>query len=190
MSNIEPEVPINYEAIADQHIAALQALHDATMAQLGGGLFIGPVSRRKLISSAVLPDKFFRAVATALEEDDVLGSVSPQGAGKLRNVIPQSAALRKVRDFHQFLARSYSETDTVRRSTAGDDALRIYNVAKSFNRLRDNQEFVPRLKAMQEALGPRGRRSASVKNAKKKKDAATAVNSKDDDAGVTRTKTK
>jgi hypothetical protein len=163
MSNIEPEVPINYEAIAEQHIAALQAMHDATMQQLGGGLFIGAVSRKKLMSSATLPDKFFHMVATALEEDEVLGNTSPQAAGRLRKVVPQSAALRKIRDFHEFLARSYSETDTVRRSKAGDDALRIYNVAKSFNRLRDSEELIPRLKAMQEALGARGRRTADAK---------------------------
>ena len=175
MSNIEPEVPINYEAIAEQHIAALQAMHESTMLQLGGGLFIGPVSRRKLISASVLPDKFFQVVATALDEDPVLANARPGAAGKLRTVVPQSGALRKIAEHHEFLARSYRETDTVRRADAGDEAFRIYNIAQSFNRVRDTKELVPRLKAMKEALGARGRRTAEVKKKMAEAKAAKAA---------------
>jgi hypothetical protein len=183
MSNIEPEVPINYQALVDQHIAAVQAMHDALMAQLGGGVFIGPVSRRKLAFTAGLPDKFFRVVSGAVDEDPALAAARPEAHSRLRNIVTLSGAVRTLRDFHERLARSSRETDLLRRSEAGEDGLRVYNVAKSYNRTRDPEQLSPRVKEMKEALGARGNRSLSA--AKKKKD-----DSQKDDKTVTPKETK
>lgn len=194
MSNIEPEVPINYQGIADEHIAALQKTHDAVMAQLGGGVFIGPVSRRKLISTAIVPDKFFKVVSAALDDDPSLAVVSPGAPGRMRKIVPLSGAVRSMGDFYELLARSCRETDLLRRSEAGEDAFRVYNVAKSYNRARDPEQFIPRITAMKEALGARGRRSPE---AKKKRDEAKAkanvqapTNKDDHAAAVTPKETK
>lgn len=177
MSTIEPEVPINFEAVAEQHVGAMQAMHEATMQQLGGGVFIGPVSRRKLTSTANLPDKFFKVIGKTLEEQPLLASVSPQLAAKTRRVVPLSEALTLIAESHEFLARSCRETIAVRRSEVGEEALRVYGVAKSYNRVRDLEQFIPHANAMKDALGARGRRvrktppsdDAPVVTAKEKK---------------------
>ena len=163
MSNIEPEAPPNFLAIARQHLDSVQAIHNAVVEQLGGGAFVGPVQRKKLTLMAATPDKFIAAVAVTLEENPKLASLSPRTAAEMRRAVAVTAALTEIANRYELLARGCRDTVAVRRAEVAQDAMRAYGVCKSANRVADGEELVPAVQGMKAALGRTGRSGKSRK---------------------------
>lgn len=153
MSNIQPEAFPNYLGLARSHVDNLQVAHDATLEQLGGGAFVGPVARRRLTLMASTPDRFIAAVAGTLEENPGLASISPRSPAEMRKVVAVTAALTEMADRYELLARGCRETVAVRRAQVAEDAMRAYNICKSANRASDQRETIPQVKDMKAALG-------------------------------------
>jgi hypothetical protein len=171
MTNIPPEAPINYDAIAQAFLDGIQSLHEATNQNMGGLLNVGPAVRRRLAAAAGIPDELILGVAKTLDENPGLAGLSPRSAAKMREIIAFSVALNTITKHLEQVARTYRETNAVRRADVVQDVLRMYKVAKSMNRASDLQQYFPQVEALQQALGPRGRKAVS----KKAKAAAAAV---------------
>lgn len=153
MSNLQPEAFPNYLGLARSHMDNLQAAHEATLAQLGGGAFVGPVARRKLTLMASTPDRFIAAVASTLEENPALATLSPRSPAEMRGAVAATAALTEMADRYELLGRECRETVAVRRAQVAEDAMRAYNICKSANRVSDLREAIPQVKDMKAALG-------------------------------------
>jgi hypothetical protein len=163
MTTIPLEPPIDYDALAQAFLDGIQNLHETTDQKMGGLLNVGPAIRRRLASTAGIPNKLILAVAQTLDEHPALAALSPRSAAKMREIVAFSVALNAVTDRLELLARTYRETIAVRRSDVVEDVLRMYKVAKSMNRASDLQQYFPQVEALREALGPRGRKGLSKK---------------------------
>lgn len=172
MTNIPFETPINYEALARSFLDGLDGLQLTATEQLGALLFVGPTIRKRLNSTAAVPDKFIIAVATMLEEQPQLGSLSPRAAGKMKETLALAGALDLIASRLELMARNYRETIAARRYEVGADALRMYSVAKGMNRINDPEELVPNVAVVRQALGRSGGVSAATKAARATKAAA------------------
>jgi hypothetical protein len=175
MTTIPIEPTINYEALARSFLDGLDGLQQNATGQLGGLLTVGATVRKRMNSTAAVPDKFIIAVASMLEEQPLLGSLSPRTAGKMKDVLALTGALDLIASRLEAMARTYRETIAARRYEVGADALRMYSVAKGMNRTNDPAELVPNVPTVQQALGRTGRISKAVKAAKAAKAAQAAA---------------
>lgn len=155
MSNVI-ETPVSNDTAAGEMLVQLRAI----VQQIRGFGFLGKGTRRQLTTSATLPDPFLLSLAVALDALPMLASASRITSAQLREVVDFSNAFTPVAAELQLIARGLEETIAARRAEAGQEALRTYSTAKSFNRPRDHEQFVPHLAEMKFNLG-RGRAKAA-----------------------------
>lgn len=132
----------------------------ALVQQIGGFGFLAKGTRRKLTPSATLPDPFLLSVAVALDALPSLAAASRISSVQLRDAVDFSNAYTPVVAELQLIARGLEETITARRAEAGQESLRTYSTAKSFNRPADHELFVPHITEMKITLG-RGRKATA-----------------------------
>lgn len=151
------ETPTPHSEAAATLVNQLRAL----MTTISGFGFVTKTQRRRLNASAAVPDAFLLQVAQALDASTEFATAARVQGVDLRDAVNFSNAFAPVATELQLFARGLLETIAVRRSDAGDRALRAYNVAKSFDRPSQRALLVPHLRDIKSSL-KRGRRKAST----------------------------
>lgn len=128
---------------------------------VAGFAHLSSTRRRKITSSASLPDAFLQAVAVACDATPHLASSSQISGAEIRDGLGFSQAYTSVADELELLARGLRGTVANRRFDLGQRALRAYGMAKSINRPEDRELLIPHLADMKRTLG-RGRRHAAA----------------------------
>lgn len=150
MSNTD--TPVSPDTIVRELSNQLQAMGSS----IDGLVFLPIPMLRRLTPAASVPDKFFEAVADAVEQAPALHGSSRLEAAEYRHVIAFSLAFGRFAAQLEQFARGIRDMILARRSETGQEALRMYSVAQSFNRPADHEQLIPHIAAMREALG-RGR---------------------------------
>lgn len=147
------ETPVPHTEAANTIIAQLRAISQS----IQGFNFAAPGQRRRLSSTASVPDDFLLTVALALETAPDIAVAAKIQPVELRDIVNYSNAFRTVATELEVVARGLRETIDARRFDLGNRALRAYAMARKFTRPSDRDLLIPHLREMQRTLG-RGRR--------------------------------
>jgi len=105
-----------------------------------------------------LPNRFFHAVARALESSAELRAVARVTATEIRQMLDLSSALESLAyDFERF-ARGIRYLAATHRASVGRRAVSAYRVAQGLNIVVSLDQPVPEAASMKQALTPRRRR--------------------------------
>jgi hypothetical protein len=118
---------------------------------------IPTAQRRRIITSAAVPNQFLLTMAQALDAVPALAAASELTSTDLRNAVTFSQEYLALVNEMAIGARGLKETVDVWRAEAGQAALRAYALAKGLNRPSDRDLLVPYLGELKRALG-RGNR--------------------------------
>ena len=155
-----PPTPINHEAIAEAIM--LQAREIAQ--SINGFGYAATGRRRKISSTANLPDEFLEAVAVACDASPQLAAASELTGAELRSLITSSRAYTSAANELRLIGRGLDDTVAEHRSEVGQKALRAYAIAKSINRPDERELLIPHLENMKLTLN-RGPRPSKKKTA-------------------------
>jgi hypothetical protein len=109
--------------------------------------------RRVLAASANLPEPFLDGMAVAIEGSPQLDKVALVTPEELRDAVAYGKAYGELADELALLSRGIRDTIAVKLAGAGTEALRIYQLAQSYNRDRDSEALVPHVGKLRRALG-------------------------------------
>jgi hypothetical protein len=146
----------------------MTTIRDLVQSRVPGFALAAKGRRRRITSTASLPDAFFEAVAAACGVHSELAAAGSVSAGQLRDVVARSRLRASLAEELRILARGVDDTDAEDRNEHGQRALRIYNVAGRINRPEEREMLIPHLAAMKRTLN-RGRTNARKLAAAKEK---------------------
>jgi hypothetical protein len=145
-----PEVPSStHEETARAMMVQVRQLAES----ITGFTYTAPGRRRKLTSTASLPDAFLQSLAVACDASPVLGVSAQLTANELREAIEYKRVYSSLADELELLAKGLRDTIAEHRSDIGQRALRAYEIAKRLARPDDRKALVPHLQNMKRDLG-------------------------------------
>ena len=151
MSNVL-ETPLNPDELAQSMIVELRRI-----ASRGDGFMFLPVQRRKKLAPvAALSDEFLEVVAAAFDTIPELAVSCRMTSAQVRAIIARTRAMETVAKEEDLRARGHRDSIALQRSEAGYAGLRAYELAKRMNIESHDEQVVPYITAMREALGRRG----------------------------------
>ena len=154
MSTI-PDVPQTHNDAARHLMLALRTLRESIP-----GLVLIPNERLKeLVTAASVSDDFLETVTNSVEATPDLAAVSKLVPGEVRDVVEFSRAYNGAMDEVDLLRRMLRHTIIVRRARVGQEALKVFALAKSLNRPRKSDLLVPHIEAMRRTLARARRKS-------------------------------
>jgi len=144
-----PDVPQSHDDAARELLLGVRSLRESVP-----GLVLLPKERlMELINAATVPDEFLEAVLIGSEATSDLAAVSKLDRAEVRDVIAFSRAYGGAMDETELLHRMVKHTIILRRAKVGQEALRVFALAKGLNRPRKSGLLVPHIEAMRRALG-------------------------------------
>lgn len=155
MSNID--TPLSHETNVRQMLEQLQGMRGRMPKLVDLPLAVA----RRMFATAATPDRFFDKTAVVVEQVPPLARTSLLSPAEYRDVIVFTSQYEMLANDLEQLAREVRGMILVVRHDGGQEALRVYRVARSFNRPADRQVLVPYIDMLQEALGRTSRSRSS-----------------------------
>ena len=149
MTTVPPATPLSHTERARavlEHIRGIQELID-------GFSFDFEPDARTLNAAKSVPDAFLEEVAVAIEASEHLAQASQVTPAELRDIASFSIAFGPVVTEMDIVDRAVRLVFAKKRAGVCKRALQTYDLAKGFARRTDRQVLMPRLDAMQAALG-------------------------------------
>lgn len=109
-------------------------------------------------TAGTIPNTFLEASASTVEKDPGMGVSTGLDPARTREVIYRNLRFEAVADAAEALARDIRYNMLRERWEVVQQALQVYSLAKTFIRNPRGASLVGYVRAMKEALGPRGRR--------------------------------
>ena len=151
MSNVI-EIPSSHDVAARDALAQIRAIVQA----VPGYGFAGTMHRRRISFLSAVPDRFFYAVALALDALPVLAAAAGVTGAELRDAVSYSNAYRPFATELTLMANGVVQGVIATRAEKANLGLKAYRLSRGYNSPGDRELLVPHLAGMREALG-RGR---------------------------------
>jgi len=146
------------QAIYEQTAMAMLQQLRALALSVPGFAHVPALRRRKITTTASLPDAYLHAVSVACDASEHLALSSQITGAELRDGISFSRAFRAVADELELIAYALRGTVAERRYDIGRRALRAYSIAKGVNGSRDSAVLIPHVATMARTLNRSGRK--------------------------------
>lgn len=150
MSNTSKASGTGAEPSRAEHIRRVTAQVRALIESIPDFTFLTLPQIRRLGTAAAVSDEFIEVGARAMESRPALDAAAELRPEALRLTIEDSHAMVVLIAEMERLTRGCRHTDTLSRGTAGNEVLRVYQVAQKLVRsgdLEDHSTWVQQLKA-------------------------------------------
>ncbi len=147
-----PPIPIDHEQLASTIMASARE----SAQSVPGFVFAAKGRRRKITTSASVPDSFLEAVAVACVASPHLSEANEITPAELRACITFSRAYKSVANEYVVIARGLLDTVAEHRNSVAQRARRVYSMVKDLNHPEERELLVPHAEDMRRTLG-RGR---------------------------------
>ena len=153
----ENEVPTPIPTLSHAEVArqAIERIRQA-LEVTGSTTLTDTAEHRRLNPLARVTDEMLERAAASLDTYPSLAATSEFTSAQIRDVIALSLAYRSIVDEFRLATRKLVQRITTIRAEVGEQALKIYGVAKQLNRPAQKAMLVPHVVAMRQAMGRRG----------------------------------
>jgi hypothetical protein len=135
----------------------MAAVRELVQSGIPGFALAAKGRRRKITTTASLPDAFLEAGAAACGVHPDLTASAGMSAAAIRESIAYSRVYASVAEELRILARGVDDTVAEDRNRVGQGVLTMYYVAERINRPEDRELLIPHLAAMKRTIN-RGRK--------------------------------
>jgi hypothetical protein len=146
------------ETLSSHDVAARDALAQirAIVQAVPGYGFAGTMHRQRISFLSAVPDRFFYAVAVALDALPIVAAAAGVTGAQLRDAVAYSNAYRPFANELALMANGVVQGVIATRAEKASLGLKAYRLSKGYNSAADRELLVPHIANMREALG-RGR---------------------------------
>jgi hypothetical protein len=146
----------DFEAAIQESLTRIQSVYDL----VPDFQLIPPEGIREQRAARSISDEFLEATVTASEADEPLKNATGLDTSATRLVIQRNLRLEAIATAAEALVRNVRYNQFRERWSVAQDALHVYDVAKSFSRRPRGIALVPHVRAMRKTLGRSGTRKA------------------------------